>query len=126
MKERITIFFRRLLDATPACLMVMTQGSFAAITLAHWEKALSTGGMAGAVLVLLSFYEQKKWLHNQYVTAALTGLATALVDGISHPANFKGEAIVTGIAAAGLCLMFSIVIKRLDAGESPKEQQTKL
>jgi hypothetical protein len=104
----------------PACLMVMTQGNLSAITLIHWEKALGTGSMAGAVLVLVSFYEQKKWLHNQYVTAALTGLATAIVDGISHPANFKGEAIVTGIAAAGLCLLFSIAFKRFEQSTNSK------
>ena len=65
MRERLTIFFRRLVDVTPACLMIMTQGNLSAITLIHWEKALGTGSMAGAVLVLLSFYEQKKWLHDQ-------------------------------------------------------------
>jgi hypothetical protein len=114
MTERIIIFFRRLVDSTPACLMVMTQGNLAAITLAHWENALGTGSMAGAVLVLLSFYEQKKWLHNQYITAALTGVATAIVDGISHPAHFNGEAIMTGVAAAALCLLLSVAFKRLE------------
>jgi hypothetical protein len=100
--------------------MVMTQGNFAAITFIHWEKALGTGSMAGAVLVLLSFYQQKQWLHNQYVTAALTGLATAIVDGISHPANFNGEAIVTGIAAAGLCLLLSVAFKHLETNTNSK------
>lgn len=120
MKERLIIFFRRLLDVTPACLMVMTQGNLAAITLAHWENALRTGSMAGAVLVLLSFYEQRKWLHNQYVTAALTGVVTAMVDGIAHPANLRGEAIVTGIAAAGLCLFFSIAFRNLEMSTPSK------
>jgi hypothetical protein len=120
MREKITLFFRRLLDVTPACLMLMTQGNLAAITLAHWEKALGTGSMAGAVLVLLSFYQQTQWLHNQYVIAALTGLAAGLVDGISHPANFKGEAIMTGIAAAGLCLLFSVAFKCLEISTNSK------
>jgi len=114
MRERTILFFRRLLDVTPACLMLMTQGNLTAITLVHWEKALGTGSMAGAVLVLLSFYDQRPWLHNQYIVAALTGIAAGLVDGISHPANFKGEAIMTGFAAAGLCLVFSIAFARLE------------
>jgi len=120
MRERTILFFRRLLDVTPACLMLMTQGNLTAITLAHWEKALGTGSMAGVVLVLLSFYEQRPWLHNQYIVAALTGIAAGLVDGISHPANFKGEAIMTGFAAAGLCLVFSIAVARLETKTNSK------
>jgi hypothetical protein len=42
------------------------------------------------------------------------------VDGISHPATFKGEAILTGIAAAGLCLLFSIAFKRLETSTNSK------
>jgi len=52
--------------------------------------------------------------------AALTGIAAGLIDGISHSANFKGEAIMTGFAAAGLCLVFSIAVARLKTKTNSK------
>lgn len=111
IKEKIVIFLRRLSEATPACLFVMAQGNLNVITLTHWETALRTGCITGSVMVCLSFIEPKKWLHNRYSTGALTGLATTTSDFVAHPAAFSGEAIVTGLVAAALCVLYSFVVK---------------
>jgi hypothetical protein len=89
----------------------MVHGDLSAITLAHWETALRTGAMTGAVLALLSFIENKKWLHNRYVTGALTGIATAASDFVVHPASISAESIITGAAAAALCVLYSFIVK---------------
>jgi hypothetical protein len=111
IKEKVIIFFRRISEATPACLLVMVHGDLSAITLAHWETALRTGAITGVVLVLVSFVESKKWLHNRYVTGALTGIATTASDFIVHPAAISAEAIITGAAAAVLCVLYSFIVK---------------
>ncbi len=111
IKEKVIIFFRRLSEATPACLLVMVRGDLSGLTLAHWETALRTGAITGAVLVLVSFMESKSWLHNRYVTGALTGIATAASDFIVHPAAISAEAIITGASAAVLCVLYSFVVK---------------
>jgi hypothetical protein len=111
IKEKSIIFFRRLSEATPACLLVMVQGNLQALTWPHWETALRTGGLTGLVLVCLSFVEPKKWLHNRYTTGILTGFVTAGSDFIIHPAAISGEAILTGLAAALLCVLYSFVVK---------------
>lgn len=110
-KEKLTIFFRRASEAVPACLFAMVQGNLTIITWAHWVTALRTGASAGLVMVALSYVEPKAWLHNKYTTGALTGMATALSDYFVHPAGFTGEAIVTGFAAAMLCILYSFVVK---------------
>jgi hypothetical protein len=111
LKEKAVIFFRRLSEATPSCLLVMVQGNLQAITWAHWEAALRTGCITGAVLVLLSFTEPKNWLNNRYTTGALTGLATAGSDYLAHPASISEEAMLTGLGAAILCVLYSFVVK---------------
>jgi ammonia channel protein AmtB len=111
LKEKLIIFFRRISEATPSCLFVMAQGNLKVITLAHWEIALRTGAITGAVMVLLSFIEPRKWLHNRYTTGALTGAATAASDFVAHPAAISGEAILTGIVAAVLCIFYSFIVK---------------
>jgi hypothetical protein len=55
--------------------------------------------------------ESKKWLHNRYVTGALTGIATTASDFIVHPAAISAEAIITGAAAAVLCVLYSFIVK---------------
>ena len=111
LKEKIVIFLRRLSEATPACLFVMAQGNLKVITWAHWEVALRTGSITGAVMVGLSLMESRKWLHNRYSTGALTGLATTASDFLAHPAAFSGEAIITGLVAAVLCVLYSLIVK---------------
>ncbi len=111
IKEKFTIFFRRFSEAFPACLLVMVKGDLGVLTWVHWSVALRTGIATAIVMVALSFIETKKWLHNRYTTGALTGLATVGSDYLVHPASFSGEAVVTGIVAAILCVLYSFVVK---------------
>lgn len=111
LREKLIIFFRRISEATPSCLFVMAQGNLKVITLAHWEIALRTGAITGAVMVFLSFIEPRKWIHNRYTTGALTGAATAASDFLAHPGSISGEAILTGVVAAALCVLYSFVVK---------------
>ncbi len=110
-KEKIIIFIRRLSESFPACLFVMVKGDLSVLTLGHWEVALRTGLLTATVMVGLSFFETRKWLHNRYTTGALTGLATVASDYITHSASFTGEALLTGAAAAVLCVLYSFIVK---------------
>jgi hypothetical protein len=111
IKEKAIIFFRRLSEAFPACLFVMVKGDLTVLTWVHWGAALRTGITTAVVMVALSFIETKAWLHNRYTTGVLTGIATVGADHIIHPASFSGEAVITGIAAGILCVLYSFVVK---------------
>lgn len=109
--EKSIIFVRRLSEAFPACLFVMVKGDLSVLTWGHWGVALRTGLTTAAVMVALSFIEKKEWLHNRYTTGALTGLATVGSDYAIHPASFSGEAVITGVAAGILCVLYSFIVK---------------
>ena len=47
MKEKFNIFWRRIVEASSSCLIMMTQGKVLAITISHWITALKTGFKIG-------------------------------------------------------------------------------
>jgi hypothetical protein len=113
--SRGNILMRRISEATPACLMVMVQGNIAAITPEHWIKAFQTGILAGIGAVILSFAPINEWRDNKYTIAGTTGFVTAIADYLTHPTHFGGpttEALVTGMAAGLLCIVFSGIGKK--------------
>ena len=93
-------------------MISMTQGSVAAITLAHWGKALQVGMVAAFATVLFIIMDKQQITKNKFAMAGTIGFFTAIVDFASHPSHFGGpttEAIVTGIGAGLLCLAMSNV-----------------
>jgi len=111
IKEKFSILLRRLTDTFPSCLLVMTKGNLQSLNLGHFGAAIKTAMISGVIMVFISFFEPKKWLHNKYTIGALTGFSTIISDYISHPSSFSGEAVVTGFCAMILCILFSSVVK---------------
>ena len=112
IKAKTEIFLKRMAAVTPACLTMMVQGNLQAISLDHWEKALTTGAIAATAITLLSFYPNKQLHENKITVAGTTSFLTTVADFITHPSHFwgaTGEAIATGIAAGILCIALSNV-----------------
>lgn len=110
LHTRISLLLRRLSEATPACLMVMVQGDITVITLEHWLTAFQTGTIAGVGAIVISFLPREDLRENKYIDAGITGFITAIADYITHPTHFGApttEAVITGIAAGLLCVVFS-------------------
>lgn len=106
---RSTIFLRRISEVVPACLMVV-QGNITAITPEHWLVALKTGCLTGVGAIIVSFIKNDDMRDNKFVMAGMVGFLTAVADFLVHPSHFGGEhteALVTGIAAGLLCILFS-------------------
>ena len=110
-KTKFKIFYQKITEVTPSCLLLMVQGDLAALTLTHWIKALSTGGLTGLGMVLLSFIKSnKQFYENEYLLASLTSLVTMVVDYQMHPSHYTGnytEAIMTGLASGSLSIVMS-------------------
>ena len=88
------------------CLHVaMVQGDVTALTISHAITASKTGALAGLGFVIAVYVCKNE---NKWVGVWLTGVATMLADLVIHPSHFGpswAEATVTGIGAAGLCLV---------------------
>ena len=114
MKDKLHILWRRIVEATSSCLIMMTQGNVLAITIGHWLTALKTGFLTGIMAVAVAVFGNQKMQDNKFVISGITGFLTAIADLIVHPSHFGGpntEAIVTGIGAGLLCLALSQIGK---------------
>jgi hypothetical protein len=114
MKNNLNILWKRIVEATSSCLIMMTQGKVLAITLGHWIAALKTGFLTGIMAVAVAVFGNQKMQENKFVVAGITGFLTAIADLCVHPSHFGGvntEAIVTGIGAGLLCLALSQIGK---------------
>lgn len=110
MKDKLKVLWRRVVEATSSCLMMMTKGKILAITIGHWITALKTGFLTGIMAVAVAVFGNQKMQDNKFVVAGITGFLTAIADFFIHPSHYSGphtEAIVTGIGAGLLCLALS-------------------
>jgi hypothetical protein len=113
--QKIKIFLTPFCEATPACLLVMVQGNIWLATLDHLQKALETGFVTGAGVLILSLFTHR-WFHNKYAVAGITGGMCFIADLLIHPTHFGSyttEAIVTGMLTAVISLAVNYVGKRL-------------
>lgn len=88
----------------------MTQGDLSSITLPHWQIALTTGSAVGILGVLMTFGPLRKVQKSRWGVAAIAFVGTVVADIAVHPTHFGfplAEALVTGLGAAGLCLLVS-------------------
>ena len=107
MKRRLQLLAENWGESTVACLLAMVQGNVVALTTSHWLIASRTGLVAGLTATAVLFAIQKL---NKWVVAGTLASVTAVVDYLSHPAQFgpfATEAILTGIAAGALSLVFA-------------------
>lgn len=110
MKFKAAVFGRHICQSTTACLIAMTQGDLTTVTIGHWVKALQTGVGTGIIGVLFTFSSLVKIQTNRFGVATIAFLGTVISDYLSHPTHFGSEwteALVTGLGAAGLCLLVS-------------------
>ncbi len=115
LSQKIKIFLTPFCEATPACLLVMVQGNIWLATMGHLHKALETGLITGAGVLILSLFTYR-WFSNKYVVAGITGGMCFIADLLIHPTHFGSyttEAIVTGAVAAIISLAVNFVGKKL-------------
>lgn len=113
--QKIKIFLTPFCEATPACLLVMVQGNIWLATLDHLQKALETGFITGAGVLILSLFTHR-WFYNKYAVAGITGGMCFIADLLIHPTHFGSyttEAILTGMLTAVISLVVNYVGKRL-------------
>jgi hypothetical protein len=115
MNKKITPFVEYVSESSMACLVTMVQGNLLALTLGHLLVASQTGLIAGAITAVsvITIKTKKRW-----VVSGLLGLITGVVDYFVHPGMFGAaatEAIVTGIGAAVISYIISLLIARLRA-----------
>lgn len=123
MKFQAAVFGRHVSQSTTACLTAMTQGDLFAVTLPHWQIALTTGSLVGALGVGMTF-GPLRWIQaSRWGVAAIAFVGTVVADILVHPTHFGfplTEAIATGLGAALLCLLVSYtpvgkIIEKLEA-----------
>lgn len=111
IKEKWEIFYQKVGEVLPACLLMMVQGNVLAITGTHFVKALTTSSTTAFAMIVLSFIpSNKEYYRDKYLIAGVTAFVTMCVDFFVHPSHFgglTGEAISTGLAAGVLCLIMS-------------------
>jgi hypothetical protein len=117
LSQKLKIFVTPFCEATPACLLVMVQGNIWLATLGHLQKAIETGFITGAGVLILSSLTHR-WFRNKYFVAAITGGMCFVADLFVHPTHFGGyttEAIVTGAITAIISLALNFIGKQLFA-----------
>ena len=114
MNKKAQPFVENISEATVACLVTMVQGNVLALGLSHWLIATQTGVVAGSITsaaILLAKASDPR------IIAATLGLITAVVDYYMHPSMIEGpaflEAIITGVGAAILSYLVTIIIRRI-------------
>ena len=115
LSQKLKVFITPFCEATPACLLVMVQGNIWLATIGHLQKAVETGLITGAgVLILSSFTHQ--WFRNKYLVAGITGGMCFIADLFVHPTHFGGfttEAMVTGAITGIFSLALNYLGKKL-------------
>ena len=97
-------------ESTTACLVTMVQGNILSLTLIHFSVAAQTGLFASLSTSLMLYMTK---LRSKWSIALLLGIFTAIVDFLVHPGSFGSvitEAVVTGIGAALLSLIFRFIL----------------
>jgi len=112
---KIKLFLTPFCEATPACLLVMVQGNIWLATIEHLHKAVETGFITGAGVLILSLFTHRL-LGNSYVVAGITGGMCFVADLLVHPTHFgsfTSEAMVTGAIAAVISLAANFIGRKL-------------
>ena len=104
-KDRAKSLAESASESTTACLVTMVQGNVLALTFGHLAIAAQTGITAGLFTLAITLMAR---INNPWLMPLILGVTTGIVDFYMHPGSFGAvatEAIVTGVAAAGLSLL---------------------
>ena len=107
MKTRKETFIENFTAAFIACGLSMVQGDLSVFTFGHLGVATEVGIVTGLAMVIAMTFD---WA--EIVGVWLTGLFTAGVDFITHPAHYPYEAIATGFGA----MVIALIIKKVNYG----------
>ena len=107
LSRRAGPFVENVLESTAACLMTMVQGNLIALTAEHWSLASQTGIAAGTIAsaaILVGGIRKRASI------SIVLGAVTGVVDFVVHGALLAVvlDAVVTGIGAAVLSLLFGV------------------
>jgi hypothetical protein len=114
LTQKIKSFLTPFCESTPACLLVMVQGNIWSASIEHFQKAIETGFITGAGVLMLSLFTHR-WFGNPYVVAGITGGMCFFADLFVHPSHFGSastEAIVTGIFTTLIALAVNFIVKK--------------
>ena len=113
--QKIKVFVIPFCEATPACLLIMVQGNIWLATMDHVHKALETGFITGAGVLIISLFNYQLFA-NKYIVAGITGSMCFVADLLVHPTHFGSfttEAILTGAFTAIISLALNFLGKKL-------------
>ena len=111
MKRKIVPLIEYASESTMACLVMMAQGNFLALTISHLVIASQTGIVAGVVttVTLAVARTQTRW-----IISAVLGVTTAIADFLVHPGSFETvglEALLTGLGAAVISYLVATAVQ---------------
>jgi hypothetical protein len=115
LSQKFKLFVTPFCEATPACLLVMVQGNIWLATMGHVHKALETGFITGAGVLIISLFNYRLFA-NKYIVAGITGAMCFAADLLVHPTHFGSfttEATLTGAFTAIISLTLNFLGKKL-------------
>ena len=107
MDNKFKVFWQNFVASFTACGLAMVQGDLTVFTFGHLGVAAEVGIITGLAMAIAMTFD---WA--EVVGIWLTGLFTAGVDFITHPAYFPYEAIATGFGA----MVIALLIKKVNHG----------
>lgn len=111
---RAKLVAQRFWQPTSACLTCMPGSLANFVSAGHWEIALRTGCITGALVLLLSLTRFVSVLRNRYGNSVTVGCLTALGDAYAHESHYgmlHVEALLTGLLAGLMALAGSFVFE---------------
>ena len=111
---RAKLVVQRFWQPTTACLTCMPGSVLNVVSPAHWEIALRTGLVTGALVLLLSLTRFVSVLRNRYGNCITVGALTALGDAYAHESHYGTlhvEALLTGLVSGVLALAGSFLLE---------------
>lgn len=111
---RAKLVVQRFWQPTSACLTCMPGSVRNVVSAAHWEIALRTGLITGALVLLLSLTRYVAVLRNRYGNSATVACLTTIGDAYAHENHYgllHAEALLTGLVSGVLALAGSFLIE---------------
>ena len=98
----------KLVEAMTACGLMMVQGDLSVFTINHFGKALEVG-LLTAVAYFAALHLEIK---NKWAPIWLTGVLTAGMDFVVHPAMFPYESLATGAGAMMIAIIYDKIRRK--------------
>lgn len=113
---RLAMCGHKAVEVGGICLLLMVQGDFAEVTLAHLGIASKTGLLGVFPLLGVTYTRHARHLANRWTSAGLLAVCTFVADAAVHASHYPGaltEAVLTGAGA----FVFSVVVSYTPIGK---------